>query len=73
MQLYSTAHRTPSSVTAHSCRPMPPPALKHQVKNDRSSAVPRWAWRGPKGPRKYPSGAKVFTTASASPAATAAW
>jgi len=42
-QLYSRAQRTPSSVTAQYCRPVPPPALKHLVKNERSSAVPRWA------------------------------
>jgi hypothetical protein len=49
------------------------PALKRQVKNERSSAVPQWVGCGPMGSRKYPSGAKVFTTASASPASTAAW
>ena len=40
-QLYSTAQRTLSSVTAQCSTPMPPPALKHRRKNERSSAVPR--------------------------------
>ena len=47
----ASAQRTPSSVTAQCCRPMPPPALKRLVKNERSSAVPRWAKGGPIGSR----------------------
>ena len=41
----------PSSVTAQFCRTMPPPALKHLVKNERSSWVPPWVWCGPMGSR----------------------
>ena len=72
-QLYSRAQRTPSSVTTQSCRPMPPPALKHALKYERSSPEPRWAECGPIGSRRYPSGAKVATIASMSPASSAAW
>ncbi len=48
-QLYSRAQRTPSSVTAQCCRPVPPPALKHMEKYERSSLAPRWAKGGPMG------------------------
>jgi hypothetical protein len=41
----------PSSVTAQFCRAMPPPALKHLAKNERSSWVPPWVWCGPMGSR----------------------
>jgi hypothetical protein len=50
-QLYSRAQRPPSSVTAQFCRAMPPPALKHLAKNERSSWVPPWVWCGPMGSR----------------------
>lgn len=52
---------------------MPPRALKHMVKNERGSAVPRWAQCGPMDSRKYPSGAKLFTIASAPQAFSAVW
>ena len=48
-QLYSSAQRTPSSVTAQGCRPMPPPALKHRSKYERSSSVPRCRWAAADG------------------------
>ena len=60
-QLYSSAHRTPSSVTAQSSRPMPPPALKHAAKNARSSAsaavhgvAARWVRGGSRRARRCP-------------------
>jgi len=71
-KLYSTAQRTPSSVSTQDWRPMPPPALNIRVKNGRSSPRPRCVWWKPSGSWKYPSGANVPTMASVSPAASAA-
>ena len=39
----------------HELAKMPPPALKHVVKNERSSAVPRWAKGGPMGSHPPPA------------------
>ena len=70
-QLYSSAQRAPSSVTAHGCTPTPPP-LKHRSKYARSSsgaAVQQWLRRA-RG--RTPAAVKVPTAAAVSPACSAA-
>src|ERR687890_569522 len=48
-QLYSTAHRTPSSVRVQCSRGIPPPLANRCAYSSRSPSAPRWTYAPPLG------------------------